>query len=160
MKFVELGWSGVCVEPSPSVFPALLNLHAKNPNITCVNVAIAAAPGFIEFYDSGGDAVSTTHTPHRDKWHAAFQVPYKRMFVNAATPEQLLARFGYEFDFVNLDVEGVSFDLFCLLPLHKLQHVKVFCVEHDGQIEGIRERLSRYGYHYIWHNNENVIFSK
>ena len=160
MRLVELGWSGVCVEPSPSVFPALLNLHAANPAIVCVNAAISAKGGFVEFYDSGGDALSTCHVPHRDKWRASFNVPFKKMLLYSITATQLFQQFGTNFDFINLDVEGISYELFMLMPLQILPSTKVLCIEHDGRIGELQEHVQRYGFGYVWHNNENVIFSR
>ncbi len=160
LRLAELGWSGVCVEPSPSIFPALLKLHADNPKIICINVAVTCAGGFMDFYDSGGDAISTTCLPHMQKWHAAFQVPYKKMGIYTVTPLQLLNQVGYNFDFVNLDVEGVSWELFFDLPLQRLDQTRVLCIEHDSRLAELQQRVSHFGFTYVWHNNENVIFSR
>jgi FkbM family methyltransferase len=160
LRLAELGWSGVCVEPSPSVFPAMLKLHADNPRIICVNVALSAKSGFTDFYDSGGDAVSTSCVAHRDKWQAAYPIPYKRMAIYTVTPDQLLQQFGYNFDFINLDVEGISYELALLLPFRKLSQVRALCIEHDGRLGELNEYLNRFGFNYVWHNNENVILSR
>lgn len=159
LKLVELGWSGVCVEPSPSVFPALLKLHTGNPGIVCVNAAVAARPGFMDFYDTDGDALSTSHLPHIERWKAA-NVPFRKMTVWGVTPDQVFDQFGYNFDFINLDVEGVSYELFTLIPLQKLAQTKVLCIEHDGRLGELQEHTARFGFGYVWHSNENVIFSR
>jgi FkbM family methyltransferase len=159
LRLVELGWSGVCVEPSPSVFPALLKRHTDNPSIICVNAALAAKPGFMTFYDTDGDALSTSHQPHIDKWKPQ-GVPFRKMQVWGVTADQILDQFGSNFDFINLDVEGLSYELFTQLPLQKLAQTRVFCIEHDGKLGEIQELVSRYGFSYTWHNNENVIFSR
>src|SRR5271157_1849364 len=85
LRLVELGWSGVCVEPSPTVFPALLKLHAGNERITLVNAAVTAANGFIDFWDAGGDAISTTDQAHRAKWAKDWRADDKKMIVYGVT---------------------------------------------------------------------------
>lgn len=157
LRLTELGWSGVCIEPSPTVFPALLKLHAANPKISLVNSALGAANAFVDFYDSGGDAISTTHEAHRDKWVKGHTVTYSKMTVFAVTYGDLFRKFGSKFDFINLDVEGVSAELFMLLPLQMLESTRCLCVEHDGKMQEIQQRASQFGFDYVWHSGENVI---
>jgi FkbM family methyltransferase len=157
LRLAELGWSGVCVEPSPTVFPALLKLHGGNPKISLVNSAVSAANGFIDFYDCGGDAVSTTHAPHKDKWEKGFGSTYTKMTVYGVTFGDVFRKFGLNFDFINLDVEGVSADLFMLLPLQTLTQTRCLCVEHDGKMAEIQERAAQFGFGYVHHNGENLI---
>ena len=160
LRLVERGWSGVCIEPSPTVFPALLKLHAGNPKVTLINSAVCAEPGFITFYDSGGDAISTTHEPHRDKWERGYTVKYAKMLVYAINYTALFSQVGYEFDFVNLDVEGLSADMLMRLPLNLLTRCRCLCVEHDGRMEEIAMHAAKYGYGYVWHSAENIILSR
>lgn len=157
LRLAELGWSGVCLEPSPTVFPALLKLHAANDRITLINAAVCANPGFVTFYDSGGDALSTTHEPHREKWQAGYAVNYAKMVVWAISYTELFRQVGYEFDFVNLDVEGLSAAMLLRLPLNLLTRCRCLCVEHDGRMEEIVAHCARYNYGYLWHSGENVI---
>jgi len=160
LRLVELGWTGVCVEPSPSVFPALLKLHAANPKITCVNAAVTEKNGFFDFWDSGGDAISTTDVAHKEKWTAGWKANYSKMVIYGITYADLFSRFGTVFDFINLDVEGISALMFLRLPLQHLEQCKVLCVEHDGMLSEIQTFAGRFGYQYVWHNGENLILSR
>lgn len=160
LRLAELGWSGVCVEPSPTVFPALLKLHGSNPGITLIQAAVCAAPGFIDFYDSGGDALSTTHVPHKEKWEAGYSVAYARMLVYAIDYAALFKQVGYAFDFINLDVEGLSADMLFRLPLNSLERLRCLCVEHDGKLDDIVTHTARFGFGYVFHNGENVILTR
>ena len=157
LRLAELGWSGVCVEPSPTVFPALLKLHAPNPNIALVNCAVASTTGFMDFWDSGGDAISTTHQAHKIKWERGHPVTYSKMVIYAISFSDLFRKFGLNFEFINLDVEGVSADLFMLLPLQALERTRCLCVEHDGKMEEIQVRAKQFGFDYVWHSGENII---
>ncbi len=156
LRLSELGWSGVCVEPSPTVFPALLKLHRDNPKIVLVNAAVCPANGFIDFYDSGGDAVSTTLTAHKTKWESN-KVQFAKMMIYGISFSELFRKFGASFDFINLDVEGMSAAMFDLLPLSILERTRCLCVEHDGKMEEIKEKASAFGFSYVWHSGENVI---
>ena len=75
------GWSGVCVEPSPNVFPALDHLYKWNIKIQVHQVCIGETNGMVDFYDSGGDAVSSVKFEHTEKWSEVnfkkIQVPMK-----------------------------------------------------------------------------------
>ena len=160
LRLAELGWSGVCVEPSPSVFPALLKLHSGNERIALVNAAVVPKNGFVEFWDSGGDAISTTDVAHREKWKAGYKVNYAKMLVYGITFADLFGQFGTVFDFINLDVEGVSAAMFGLLPLQTLEKCRVICVEHDGKLNEIQALASRYNFRYVHHNGENLILCR
>lgn len=157
LRLAELGWSGVCVEPSPTVFPALLNVHKNNAKVVVVNAAVAPTNGFIDFFDSGGDAVSTTQTAHKEKWENGYGSKFAKMMVYAITFSDIFRKFGTQFDFINLDVEGVSAELFALLPLQMLERTRCLCVEHDGKIAEIQDRAAQFGFGYVHHNAENVI---
>lgn len=160
LRLVELGWSGVCIEPSPTVFPALLKLHADNERVALVNAAVAPQNGFLEFWDSGGDAISTTDAAHREKWKAGYHAKFSKLMVYTITFNDLFTQFGTLFDFINLDVEGVSADMFMLLPLQSLEHCRVICIEHDGKLQEIQAHASRFGFQYVWHSGENIILCR
>jgi len=159
-RLVELGWSGVCVEPSPSVFPALLKLHEANPRIAVVNSALAPRAGFIEFWDAGGDALSTSDEAHRLRWINKAQVPFHKLATYAITWEMLFNKFSHDFDFISVDVEGTNYDLFMTLPLQMLAKTKVIIVEHDGRLIDMLDYAKNFGYHYQWHNYENLIMMR
>lgn len=160
LRLAELGWSGVCVEPSPTVFPGLLKVHADNPKVELVNAAVCATTGFTEFFDSGGDAVSTTQTAHKAKWEKGYGSMFKKMIIYGITFGDLFRQFGFNFDFINLDVEGVSADMFMLLPLQQLERTRCLCIEHDGKMTEIQERASQFGFGYVHHNAENIILHR
>ncbi len=158
LRLVELGWSGVCVEPSPTVFPSLLKLHAANDRVALVNSAVVPKAGFVEFWDSGGDPFSTTSSARLEKWKA--HTNFAKFNVYGITFADLFSQFGTVYDFINLDVEGISADMFMLLPLQSLEACQVLCVEHDGKLSEIQERAGRFGFQYVTHNAENVIVSR
>ena len=70
--------------------------------------------------------------------------------------KQISLQFG-GFDFVSIDIEGTSADLF----LYALTMIspKCWCVEHDGRFRELEEKARRqYGYRLASQNGENCIF--
>jgi len=160
MRLTELGWGGVCVEPSPSVFPALMKLHGQNPNIDLVQAAISPSSTLVEFYDSGGDAISTTSANHRDKWQRGWNVNYTKFFVFTLPLSVLFARFGFNFQFINIDVESTNWSIFENLPFALLTATRVICVEHDNHIDQMASLAAPYGYRIAHTNGENLILAR
>lgn len=130
LRLAELGWSGVCVEPSPEPFLALQKLHANNPKITCVQAAIGSIDGHVTFYDSAGDAVSTTEVQHRHKWENGSRVRFKEIQVPSMTPGTLLQNYGSYFDFVNIDTESTNLPILRWFAAACLRF-ELLCIEHD-----------------------------
>lgn len=156
---LDRGWSGVGVEPSPVPLAKLREEWAGKPT-EILDVALALYDGEVEWYDCGGDAISTFDQAHRDKWAAGAGVKYQAMKVRTVSWATLLARVGTDFDFLNLDVEGVSAALFLAAPLERLTKCRLICVEHDGQIQAILDRGAKLGYGLVTSNGENVILSR
>ncbi len=161
LKLVENGWSGVCVEPSPTVIKELMSLHEVNGSVLIVNTAVTVNGGLVTFYDSGGDAVSTVDENHKILWKDA--VNFTRVLVNSVTMTELFSAIGYEFDFINLDVEGINLELFSELPLGRLERCSALCVEHNGVSEDRQDmmlRASLHGYRVTQTNAENLFFTR
>ncbi|NJL70645.1 MAG: FkbM family methyltransferase [Candidatus Competibacteraceae bacterium] len=157
LRLAELGWSGVCYEPSPSVFPALKKLYENNPTIICVQQAVASATGTLTFFDSNGDAISSLSVAHKQKWEAGWKCSFTQVEVEAVAMGDVFAKYGYDFEFINLDVEGANIDLFNLIPFERLTRLKMFCVEHDGHASLIEKKLAPFGFEKVCHNPENLI---
>lgn len=160
LALVENGWTGLCIEPSPSVFCGLLKLHGDNPNVTLINAALSDKRELIPFYDCGGDAVSSTSTEHVKKWSAA-NLKFTKFNLITFPLSDLFAAYGYAFDFINLDVEGKSADLFFALPLDLLApNVSCFCIEHDMRYADILSKAEPHGFKQAGFNGENIILTR
>lgn len=154
-RLVELGWSGVCVEPSPSVFVQLLKLHGQNPKIEIVNAAVGPLAKVAVFFDSCGEALSTTNPAHLEKWN---KTKFQKYWIYVLPISELYSVFGTDFDFVSLDVESANWEVFCALQLEQLKKLRMLCVEHDGHDAQMTEVMSRHGFTQVSRNAENVIF--
>lgn len=158
LALAERGWSGVCVEPSPRPFADLVKLHADRTGIDLVQAAVAAKAEWAPFMDSGGDAVSTLDMPHKEKWES--QCKFQRFYLHTVTVGQLLEGFGYEFNFLSLDVEGTNWEILQLFPLERLTALRLICVEHDGRAEEMADWAAPHGFRQISFNAENVLLAK
>ena len=47
----RFGWDGICIEPHPDLFDSLVNRYRRT--CTCVNLAVDAVPGSVEFVMAG-----------------------------------------------------------------------------------------------------------
>jgi FkbM family methyltransferase len=167
LRLVELGWSGVCVEPSPSAFMKLLALHWDHPSLSLVNAAVITdamaedLSGLRIFYDCGGDAVSTLSLQHTVKWgRSGVQFrPFYSMPVRMS--ELLRQQGGAGYSFINLDVESLNLELF--QEMHRLgvfasPLLRVVCVEHDSHDAVMAGVMQKYGFSVAARNPENLIF--
>lgn len=157
LALVERGWSGVCIEPSPSVFVSLLKQHGENPRIKLLNAAVTVMGGFFTFYDSGGDAISSTLEAHAKKWAAGYGTKFASYDVFTVALDELFNQYGFDFDFINLDIEGCSFAMFQHLPIARLAKTTCLCVEHDGNINAAIQKGSEWGFRMLTSNGENII---
>lgn len=159
LGLVEQGWSGVCVEPSPGPLANLMRLHVGKP-VELVQAAVGEESGWQTFHDAGGDAVSTLDVAHLAKWQAGSGCKFQPFHVHTVTLGQLFGRFGFDFDFLSLDVEGTNWRLFQLLPFADLSKLRMVCVEHDTMIEPMRELIEPFGFQPVSLNAENLLLAK
>lgn len=155
---IEAGWDAVLVEPSPMPFEGLLREYGNNPKVTLVNGAIGFQRCFIKIYATQ-DAVSTTDQANYEKWKSAggfYGLFYTPMFTLADLFNQFC---GPTFDFVNIDIEGNSVDLFAAW-METANRPACFCVEHDNRIVELAQTAERNGYHIIHTNGTNLVIGR
>src|ERR1035437_9207569 len=111
----ERGWSGVMGAPSPGPFMELLKEYGNCERIQLVSAAVAefVGPppyGILKFHVSQ-DSVSTSVEEHYQKWKNSAK--YDGIFYAASiTLRTLMDHFGSDYDFISIDIEGASADLF------------------------------------------------
>ncbi len=155
----ERGWSGVMVEASPGPFLDLFIEYGNDDRVELVCAAVGTNRKLARFHHSEA-GVGTSSETHYQKWRdkAAFD---GRFFAAMITLPDLFCQFGHDFDFVNIDVEGNSAELFAsALQIRPKLRPKCFCVEHDGQHEELTKIALIGGYVREHLNGENVIFAR
>lgn len=143
---VELGWSGVMVEPSPGPMHNLLKEYGKNERITLIQALASDEERDLTRIQITDEAVSTTKGEVYKTWKD--RIPYLGTLLVPNLPiHTLLSVFG-PFDFVNIDAEGASGELLIALLScgSRRKPSKCICVEHDGSADGLREFAEGYGY--------------
>lgn len=155
-----LGWKGVCVEPSPIAFHQLLNLYERNGSVKLVNCAVDKESKLKEFLDNNGGYVSTLLRSHQEMMSSKFGSCYRGMYLKTITIQEILDTFGYDFDFINLDIEGMSNTILELIPFNRLTKLSLLCVEHDNLSDDISKTVGKYGFYKIHTTRENIILCR
>lgn len=151
-ELIERGWTGVMVEPSPSVFPRLVE-NTKEPGITLINAAIASIDGHVDFWDND-QAVATAVPSEMDRWE---DQAFKKCRVPAMTVSTLLSQNPGPYHFISIDAEGMDYDILRQIKPIRL-NCRMVCVEHNGKVlNECREYLYDFGYKVLLVNAENLI---
>ncbi len=153
----DRGWSGVMVEASPGPFLDLLTEYGNDERVELICAAVAPIRGLLRFHHSEA-GVGTSNDAHYQKWRTRADWQ-GRFYASGITLDDILCKFGRDFDFVNIDVEGESAELF-LWALRLRLRPKCFCVEHDGRQEELTRVAILQGYAQYHLNGENVIFAR
>lgn len=156
-RLVLNGWEGVMIEPSPTVFPKLEELYKENKLVKCIQVAVSDISGKREFYDAGGDAVSSFDTDHVKLWKEKAGVPFKKVDVDSLCIEDFFNVVGHDFEFLNIDTEGYSMFILKNLPYDKLKKMKMICVEFDHKSEEMLGIVKPFGFTLLHRTAENLI---
>jgi FkbM family methyltransferase len=151
----EKGWSGVCVEVSPEPMTALLKGYGKSPRIRLIQAAVGLSSGFRKIYATA-DAVSTSNEAVHSTWRDAGGY-YGEFHTYQISIAKLLEEIGTDFEFINVDIEGGSADLFQRMIELGIRP-KCFCVEHDGRHETLPVFAKEHGYSMPYFNGENCVF--
>jgi FkbM family methyltransferase len=147
------------VEASPGPFMDLLIEYGNCERIELVCAAVATMHGLVRFHHSEA-GVGTSNPHHYQKWRDSAKFD-GRFWAPTIVLEDVVERFGHDFDFINIDIEGGSADLFARLLAHQHRmRPKCFCVEHDGRQEELTLMALTAGYVREHLNGENVIFAR
>lgn len=149
----EFGWSGVMIEPSPGPMLNLLSEYGDDPRITLVLGAVVCEASLIKLHITD-DAVSTSSESEYEKWKGTAK--FRGSLLTPGIPLEYLAnRFG-GFDFINIDAEGVSVDLFHQMLKLGWQPTCV-CVETDSRLEEICAAATPKHYNLVYANGTNAV---
>ena len=168
-RLMELKWSGVCVEPSPTAFKKLKENTAQFQQfqkVYCYNFALGTSNGKVKMWDSGthlnnGDhgLLSTINSSEKERWPG--QV-YEEIEVQCYRWKTFLNRLSVkEFSFISLDIEGCDVQV---LKQIDLRNTELLCIEWNGN-ENIKQQILEYTSGYgmssvIYTSPENLIISR
>ena len=157
------GWRGVCVEPSPSVMQSLRACYAERPDIEIFGVFVGAENKEIAFFDSSGDAVSSTNAKHIAQWQS-YGVHFEEIKVQSWPVNTLLDKSTIKaFDMVNIDVEDdrLGFEILKQLNLRGLG-VKCVVIETDESVNrgAVVQYLADRGFTVAYSSAENIVATR
>ena len=171
-RLIELGWEAVLVDCSPDAIKALATEYAGVwPRVKVVQAAIVpehANDGELVDINLTEDFVTTFDQATFDKWKG--QVPYYgRMSAVPCSLSDLAKRLRgpppgtTRFDFINIDLEGQSVDVF--LDLFEAIWVSApnptcICVEYDDRIKDVMHAADQHGYDVRYKNGTNVVLAR
>lgn len=167
LALIEKGWIAILVEPSPTVFPKLSNLHAGNANVNCFQVGVGSINNILTFYESGtllneGDLslVSTLKKEETLRWTAS-NIPFEEKQVFVVTFDKLLEMSPIKtFDFISIDIEGMELEVLPQIDFNSLK-TKLICVENNGKdLDKFNNIILPFGFELIHTNAENLIYAK
>lgn len=157
----EAGWNGVMVEPSPRPMEGLLAEYGAETGlrVELIQAAVGVDSGLTRMHITT-DALSTSSEESFAQWSKENNKGgfYGSMFVPQITPAQIFERFGADFQFINIDTEGSSFEV--LKAIFALQvHPWCFCFEHDGRFAESFALFDPIGYKLVHENDTNRVIS-
>ncbi len=164
--FERLGWTGLCVEPSPSRFPALV----RNRRCECLNVAVSATPGEVEFLDITGwgkglSGIVKNYDPRHLERIARETTdnPATRsktvVRVPALTLGNLLQARGLSaIDYCSIDVEGSEGDVLASVDWSAVRFGVVTIEDNYGEAD-VRRVMEAHGYALAATLGQDLVFS-
>jgi hypothetical protein len=161
---IELGWSAVLFEPSPGPLRKLVKEYGNNPKVEVVGIPVTVGRGFLKLRVTD-DALSaeTSNELHLGKWGKVGGF-YGTMTSYSIPMLSVLKDWG-NFDFVSIDTEGTSIDLFEELlggckNAHFAELPRCVCVEHDSHFERMEKLTKASGYRLAFLNDCNAVLER
>jgi len=158
-RLMERGWQGVCIEPSPMVFPKLVSNLKQFPEVACLQFAIGNHTGRQKFYDNR-NAVASLVPEHVNIWKK--DQDFEPTEVDVMTFEDFVRKTWpigqVRFGFISIDVEGLDYEVLKQIDFG-LYETQMVCVENNGKDEQkYVDLVERQGLELVHKNSENLIF--
>jgi FkbM family methyltransferase len=148
----QRNWKGLCVEASPQCFIQLEKNMREFREVEVLCAAVGTSNEVLRFYDSGG-AVASTDKAHYEKWKE-HQQDFEPILVAQVNVKDLVTQYG-PFDFVTIDIEGTTLDVFKHLPV---SGTRLVCIELDpGVPESEVASVLPAGFQVIGRTPENLL---
>ena len=172
LRLLEVGWQGILVEPAPTNF---LNLekNLKNKKIPSNHYQLinaAVVPNYFKkstlFFEAlhskeYGSAVSSFYKDWIDKFVEISNITeINPTSVKIEHISDFLNQVGYDFNFIKIDVEGLSYELLLSIDWKKFKSLELICVEAELTPERYIEVMSHYNFMLHTYEESNIFFKK
>ena len=183
---IELGWSGVIIEPSPGPIINLLRCctlcgytpreleaygdrkqapcskcagvrYGYNDHLKIIAAAVSIGGGLIEL-EVTDDALSmlSDDTERLAQWRSVGGF-YGKLTVPSIKPIDLFNQYGGDWDLISIDTEGTSVPLLIDFLGCGIRPW-IFVVEHDSRVIELNQHLERENYRQAHINQTNCVF--
>jgi FkbM family methyltransferase len=153
--FEKLGWTGMCIEASPSRFKNL----AKNRECICENYAITNMEGKKEFLDINGygkglsGLVDKYDPRHINRINREIKDPRNKshqiVSVDCNTLSKLLEKHNItHVDFCSIDTEGNELEILKTIDFKKY-NFNIFTIENNYKTKDIKEYMTKQGFVFV-----------
>ena len=160
------GWEGVCIEPVDESYEKLVDNYKDMPGIKCKKCAVAGSckpEGEIYKCVSGTEeplALSTLDTMDLVKLRSSYDAAFVTQPVEVLTFTEIFEEYGKNFNFVNIDTEGLSLILLLNMPISKMPALRCICVEHGNKFSEVTMEALYHNFRNIYVTHENMILMK
>lgn len=151
LYFEQKGWTGICVEPHPTIFKQL----SENRQCNLLNACIASSDSTVDFLSVEGPGnmlsgimqyLDQSDLDRIDKEIAQHGGHTQEIQIEALSPETLLKRFNItEIDYLSVDTEGCELSILKVFDFDKTP-VKVIGVENGSRSPELFNYLIQQGY--------------
>lgn len=148
------GWGGVLIEPSPGPLKNLIRQYCRSDKIRVIAAAVTVGGGLVEL-EITDDAVSQPAGERAEAWRDVGGF-FGRLTVPSISVGDLFTQFGGDFEFVSIDTEGTSVELF--IEMTRIgPRPRVVIVEHDNRIVELNQYAEAAHYRQVHLNGTNWI---
>ena len=158
---IELGWSGVLVEPHPTYFDKINELYKDTDSVTTINAAVYSEEGEMPFYVYGRDEHAQVSTLSKEFKERVVKVHGDKFeenptMVSVIRLSTVLQEAG-KVDFLSVDCEGVDMDVIRSNDWD-LYRPSLVCIEHSMPKEELHEYMNSVGYTFLQATAGNSFF--
>jgi len=158
---IELGWSGVLVEPHPTYFDKINELYKDIDSVTTINAAVYSEEGEMPFYVYGRDEHAQVSTLSKEFKERVVNVHGDKFeenptMVNVIRLSTVLQEAG-KVDFLSVDCEGVDMEVIKSNDWD-LYRPTLVCVEHSMPKSELHEFMNSVNYTFLRETQGNTFF--
>jgi len=164
--FEKIGWTGLCIEPSPSRFKLL----SRNRKCLCENIAISDSNKQVDFLDikGWGKGLSGIIENYTQKHISRISSEltnkkndgYKTTTVQCRPLKTVLVKYGItHIDLCSIDTEGSELDIIKSIDFRTV-FIDVFCIENNYSSREMKLFLSKHGYDLVEYIAVDEIYKK
>jgi len=160
-RLMELGWSGMCVEPHPEIFKKLVVNCDSFPLVLFCPYALGEKNGFAEF-NANDTYYSTLKESELKRWQN-HDFKFSPITVEVVDFERFYNKVSFfkTYDFISIDCEGLDYEILTQINLDKVGCYMV-CVETNGiETEKYIHYINKFkGFGVLTINAENLIMGR